>query len=206
MSLCIVKQAKSGPVKFMGLNLPHGAVYGCVNGYEFVSEPIQENPHIIWRPITLDGYAFLRKNGLQKSKKDPTPAAKADWKTEQNSMIQAMILGAMSGKVAFYRADAGSSWCVDQAEQDARNRTHELCVSEAKNQSVIRRVKVQTKHRMAQEGADYVKHSRKLYGSKIEFNGKFRRMTASIAHYMDGNTFEGYRPLNPQFPVKSGKR
>lgn len=48
--------------------------------------------------------------------------------------------------------------------------------------------------------------SQEIYGGQIDMNGKIKFMDNKMAQYMDGNTTDGYRPLNPQFPVKSGKR
>lgn len=48
--------------------------------------------------------------------------------------------------------------------------------------------------------------SHEIYGGQIDMNGKIKFVDNKMAQYMDGNTTEGYRPLNPVFPVKSGKR
>lgn len=53
---------------------------------------------------------------------------------------------------------------------------------------------------------EYQIASQEIYGGQIDVNGRIRFMDNKMAQYMDGNTTEGYRPLNPQFPVKSGKR
>lgn len=53
---------------------------------------------------------------------------------------------------------------------------------------------------------EYQIASQEIYGGQIDMNGKIKFMDNKIAQYMDGNTTDGYRPLNPQFPVKSGKR
>ena len=53
---------------------------------------------------------------------------------------------------------------------------------------------------------EYQITSQEIYGGQIDMNGKIKFMNNKMAQYMDGNTTDGYRPLNPQFPVKSGKR
>ena len=53
---------------------------------------------------------------------------------------------------------------------------------------------------------EYQIASQEIYGGQIDVNGRIRFMDNKMAQYMDGNTTEGYRPLEPQFPVKSGKR
>lgn len=53
---------------------------------------------------------------------------------------------------------------------------------------------------------EYLVLSHEIYGGQIDMNGKIKFMDNKMAQYMDGNTTEGYRPLEPQFPVKSGKR
>jgi hypothetical protein len=53
---------------------------------------------------------------------------------------------------------------------------------------------------------EYQIASQEIYGGQIDVNGRIRFMDNKMAQYMDGNTTDGYRPLNPQFPVKSGKR
>lgn len=53
---------------------------------------------------------------------------------------------------------------------------------------------------------EYQIASQEIYGGQIDMNGKIKFMDNKMAQYMDGNTTDGYRPLNPQFPVKSGKR
>lgn len=53
---------------------------------------------------------------------------------------------------------------------------------------------------------EYLVASHEIYGGQIDVNGRIRFMDNKMAQYMDGNTTEGYRPLEPQFPVKSGKR
>lgn len=53
---------------------------------------------------------------------------------------------------------------------------------------------------------EYQIASQEIYGGQIDMNGKIKFMNNKMAQYMDGNTTDGYRPLNPQFPVKSGKR
>ena len=53
---------------------------------------------------------------------------------------------------------------------------------------------------------EYLVASQAIYGGQIDMNGKIKFMDNKMAQYMDGNTTEGYRPLEPQFPVKSGKR
>lgn len=52
---------------------------------------------------------------------------------------------------------------------------------------------------------EYLVLSHEIYGGQIDINGRIRFMDNKMAQYMDGNTTEGYRPLNPVFPVKSGK-
>ena len=52
---------------------------------------------------------------------------------------------------------------------------------------------------------EYQIASQEIYGGQIDVNGRIRFMDNKMAQYMDGNTPDGYRPLNPQFPVKSGK-
>lgn len=53
---------------------------------------------------------------------------------------------------------------------------------------------------------EYQIASQEIYGGQIDVNGRIRFMDNKMSQYMDGNTPDGYRPLNPQFPVKSGKR
>lgn len=53
---------------------------------------------------------------------------------------------------------------------------------------------------------EYQIASQEIYGGQIDMNGKIKFMDNKMAQYMDGNTTDGYRPLNPQFQVKSGKR
>lgn len=52
---------------------------------------------------------------------------------------------------------------------------------------------------------EYQIASQEIYGGQIDVNGRIRFMDNKMAQYMDGNTIEGYRPLEPTFPVKSGK-
>ena len=52
---------------------------------------------------------------------------------------------------------------------------------------------------------EYQIASQEIYGGQIDVNGRIRFMDNKMSQYMDGNTPDGYRPLNPQFPVKSGK-
>ncbi len=53
---------------------------------------------------------------------------------------------------------------------------------------------------------EYLVASHEIYGGQIDVNGRIRFMDNKMAAYLDGNTTEGYRPLEPVFPVKSGKR
>ena len=53
---------------------------------------------------------------------------------------------------------------------------------------------------------EYLIASHEIYGGQVDVNGRIRFMDNKMAQYIDGNTTEGYRPLEPQFPVKSGKR
>lgn len=55
-------------------------------------------------------------------------------------------------------------------------------------------------------GSEYERASRRIYGHAVEMNGKRVPVRGGICEYLDGKTPEGYRPLAPQFPVKSGKR
>lgn len=52
---------------------------------------------------------------------------------------------------------------------------------------------------------EYQIASQEIYGGQIDVNGRIRFMDNKMSQYMDGNTPDGYRPLTPQFPVKSGK-
>lgn len=53
---------------------------------------------------------------------------------------------------------------------------------------------------------EYLIASHEIYGGQIDMNGKIKFVDNKMAIYLDGNTTEGYRPLEPVFPVKSGKR
>lgn len=53
---------------------------------------------------------------------------------------------------------------------------------------------------------EYEAASRVAYSTYVEINGKKRFVRGNLCEYLDGKTPEGYRPLIPEFPVKSGKR
>lgn len=61
-------------------------------------------------------------------------------------------------------------------------------------------------------GHGYSELSCTLYGESIEMNGKQKKLNRSMQTYMDGTGMSSHfdnsdrRPLEPQFPVKSGKR
>lgn len=61
--------------------------------------------------------------------------------------------------------------------------------------------------------SEYRRHSIAIYGQEIDVNGKkYNIGTSRMATYMDGSGMGSHfdnsdrRPLEPQFPVKSGKR
>jgi len=78
---------------------------------------------------------------------------------------------------------------------------------DAKNPDARRYHKSKMKqHQKPNADNEYIKASKHIYGNHVDFGEFSMPMTERTARYMDGNTTEGYRPLNPVFPVKSGKR
>ena len=83
---------------------------------------------------------------------------------------------------------------------------------EAANPDTIRRFKVKVKYQNSPMTThEYGTRSHVLYGESIDMNGKIKKIE-QVQNYMDGtgmsSSFDNRdrRPLNPVFPVKSGKR
>lgn len=166
-------------------------LYGTLNGKEFVAEP---------RLNVKTGEMRLKHRDLKtKARWDDIPDKK---------IVTLIVLAAKAGCVQLYKWDTKM---VSPDQNKAKKEAAFWC-KEAANPDTIRRFKVKVKYQNSPMTThEYGTRSHVLYGESIDMNGKIKKIE-QVQNYMDGtgmsSSFDNRdrRPLNPVFPVKSGKR
>lgn len=179
-----VAQAKTTTF-FRGNIVAPNDLYGIYNGVSFITPP----------NATIEGVypSMIVWSGKNWTKICPTK-------------ISGFLLNAIHAKrIRVYRVKSTKEVKAEMKKAKEnnfyRNEFHENC-------NAIRRFKCKGQghcNAPVPLSEEYRTASHEIYGGQVEVNGKVRFMDNKMAQYMDGNTTEGYRPLNPQFPVKSGK-
>ncbi len=176
---------------YNGCKVPYMGLYGTLNGKEFVAEP---------RLNVKTGEMRLKHRDLKtKARWDDIPDKK---------MVSLIVLAAKAGCVQLYKWDTKM---VSPDQNKAKKEAAFWC-KEAANPDTIRRFKVKLKYQNSPMTThEYGTRSHVLYGESIDMNGKVKKIE-QVQNYMDGtgmsSSFDNRdrRPLNPVFPVKSGKR
>lgn len=176
---------------YNGCKVPYMGLYGTLNGKEFVAEP---------RLNVKTGEMRLKHRDLKtKARWDDIPDKK---------MVSLIVLAAKAGCVQLYKWDTKM---VSPDQNKAKKEAAFWC-KEAANPDTIRRFKVKVKYQNSPMTThEYGTRSHVLYGESIDMNGKIKKIE-QVQNYMDGtgmsSSFDNRdrRPLNPIFPVKSGKR
>lgn len=176
---------------YNGCKVPYMGLYGTLNGKEFVAEP---------RLNVKTGEMRLKHRDLKtKARWDDIPDKK---------MVSLIVLAAKAGCVQLYKWDTKM---VSPDQNKAKKEAAFWC-KEAANPDTIRRFKVKVKYQNSPMTThEYGTRSHVLYGESIDMNGKIKKIE-QVQNYMDGtgmsSSFDNRdrRPLNPVFPVKSGKR
>lgn len=171
--------------------VPYMGLYGTLNGKEFVAEP---------RLNVKTGEMRLKHRDLKtKARWDDIPDKK---------IVTLIVLAAKAGCVQLYKWDTKM---VSPDQNKAKKEAAFWC-KEAANPDTIRRFKVKVKYQNSPMTThEYGTRSHVLYGESIDMNGKVKKIE-QVQNYMDGtgmsSSFDNRdrRPLNPVFPVKSGKR
>lgn len=157
-------------------------IYGEVNGRLFACSPrYDEFAHEFERMAILNGKF---------------------WSYDQNKPLHDFIL-----ELEWQHQVVLSHWRKPHKNKSPRKKKREAEMrNEAGNPDVIRRHKGNPNSRkLPSMPREYEKASREIYGKSIDMNGKTVRMHGKMCEYLDGKTPVGYRPLNPTFPVPSGK-
>lgn len=176
---------------YNGCKVPYMGLYGTLNGKEFVAEP---------RLNVKTGEMRLKHRDLKtKARWDDIPDKK---------IVTLIVLAAKAGCVQLYKWDTKM---VSPDQNKAKKEAAFWC-KEAANPDTIRRFKVKVKYQNSPMTTyEYGTRSHVLYGESIDMNGKVKKIE-QVQNYMDGtgmsSSFDNRdrRPLNPVFPVKSGKR
>lgn len=176
---------------YNGCKVPYMGLYGTLNGKEFVAEP---------RLNVKTGEMRLKHRDLKtKARWDDIPDKK---------IVTLIVLAAKDGCVQLYKWDTKM---VSPDQNKAKKEAAFWC-KEAANPDTIRRFKVKVKYQNSPMTThEYGTRSHVLYGESIDMNGKVKKIE-QVQNYMDGtgmsSSFDNRdrRPLNPVFPVKSGKR
>mgnify|MGYP000739525063 FL=1 len=176
---------------YNGCKVPYMGLYGTLNGKEFVAEP---------RLNVKTGEMRLKHRDLKtKARWDDIPDKK---------IVTLIVLAAKAGCVQLYKWDTKM---VSPDQNKAKKEAAFWC-KEAANPDTIRRFKVKVKYQNSPMTThEYGTRSHILYGESIDMNGKIKKIE-QVQNYMDGtgmsSSFDNRdrRPLNPVFPVKSGKR
>lgn len=176
---------------YNGCKVPYMGLYGTLNGNEFVAEP---------RLNVKTGEMRLKHRDLKtKARWDDIPDKK---------IVTLIVLAAKAGCVQLYKWDTKM---VSPDQNKAKKEAAFWC-KEAANPDTIRRFKVKVKYQNSPMTThEYGTRSHILYGESIDMNGKIKKIE-QVQNYMDGtgmsSSFDNRdrRPLNPVFPVKSGKR
>lgn len=176
---------------YNGCKVPYMGLYGTLNGKEFVAEP---------RLNVKTGEMRLKHRDLKtKARWDDIPDKK---------IVTLIVLAAKAGCVQLYKWDTKM---VSPDQNKAKKEAAFWC-KEAANPDTIRRFKVKVKYQNSPMTThEYGTRSHVLYGESIDMNGKVKKIE-QVQNYMDGtgmsSSFDNRdrRPLNPIFPVKSGKR
>lgn len=176
---------------YNGCKVPYMGLYGTLNGKEFVAEP---------RLNVKTGEMRLKHRDLKtKARWDDIPDKK---------IVTLIVLAVKAGCVQLYKWDTKM---VSPDQNKAKKEAAFWC-KEAANPDTIRRFKVKVKYQNSPMTThEYGTRSHVLYGESIDMNGKVKKIE-QVQNYMDGtgmsSSFDNRdrRPLNPVFPVKSGKR
>lgn len=176
---------------YNGCKVPYMGLYGTLNGKEFVAEP---------RLNVKTGEMRLKHRDLK---------TKARWDNiPDKKMVSLIVLAAKAGCVQLYKWDTK----MVSPDQNKAKKEAAFWHKEAANPDTIRRFKVKVKYQNSPMTThEYGTRSHVLYGESIDMNGKVKKIE-QVQNYMDGtgmsSSFDNRdrRPLNPVFPVKSGKR
>lgn len=187
----VIQCVKHKGMTYNGCKVPYKGLYGTFNGREFVAEP----------RLNLETKEMRLKHRDLKTKTrwDDIP---------DRGIVNHIVMAAKAGCIQLYK------WDTKMATSDPKKarKEAEFWYKEAANPDTIRRFKVKVKYQNSPMTApEYGTRSRALYGESIEMNGKIKEV-GQVQRYMDGtgmsSSFDNRdrRPLNPTFPVKSGKR
>lgn len=176
---------------YNGCKVPYMGLYGTLNGKEFVAEP---------RLNVKTGEMRLKHRDLK---------TKARWDNiPDKKMVSLIVLAAKAGCVQLYKWDTK----MVSPDQNKAKKEAAFWHKEAANPDTIRRFKVKIKYQNSPMTThEYGTRSHVLYGEFIDMNGKVKKIE-QVQNYMDGtgmsSSFDNRdrRPLNPVFPIKSGKR
>jgi hypothetical protein len=177
---------------YNGCKVPYMGLYGTFGHYEFVAEPR-------FNPQTKE--MRLKHRDMK---------TKTRWDDMPSKEIVSHIIDAARVKcVKLYKWETK----MVNPDRDEMKKDSEIWHKEASNPDCIRRKKFKMKYRQSSmSGHRYSELSCTLYGESIEMDGKQKKLNRSMQTYMDGTGMSSRfdnsdrRPLEPQFPVKSGKR
>lgn len=177
---------------YNGCRIPYMGLYGILGDCEFVAEP---------RLNVKTGEMRLKHRDMKtKSRWDDIP---------DRAIVLHVIEAAKVGCIKIYKWETK----MVNPNQDEMKKEASIWHKEASNPDCIRRKKYKMKYRQSSMSSHgYSELSCTLYGESIEMNGKQKKLNRSMQTYMDGTGMSSHfdnsdrRPLEPQFPVKSGKR
>lgn len=192
-------------IDFDKLLVPNGYIYGTINGFNFIAEPkISRKYHKIHK---VKVYKNNHVCGLPK-------------KDVINAIISAIM---QDSTLKLSEWDYATDW-EKAVKADTTAREHTAQVRErqmirsahANRASAGHKPSKHTKAFRSNDNyftAEYNKASVRIYGKSVDINGKVRRCTGKTAEFLDGagccaKSFNNAdrRPLEPVFPLKSGKK
>lgn len=224
----VVKQNLSGNAFLIdGKVLPSMGLYGTYRDLTFVAENfINEKQAMVM---------FCHRTVTKQMKKEKPNAPRPMWKRECRPEIVNLILqAAKAGEVKVYVQASGTTFSCPKLKDSKQVKERQELARDSMNPDVVRShhhkiSKAVNRTGIPRSSNEYLERSYWLYGTRIEMGQgsktRMRPMTERMARYMDGTGVGAdrvcqfgdnkgmilsgrgdMRPLNPQFPVKSGKR
>lgn len=183
-----VIQAKT-PTLFCGNVVNLNELYGSFGGVHFITKPYAT-------AVGVYPSMMILNNGSKWVRICPTKISAFLLEAVYQHRIQVWKIKSKSEK----QADSAKR-CENAMYNRAFSDNCKACIRRFKGQGIGR----SAGNSPIVLSKEYQIASQEIYGGQIDVNGRIRFMDNKMAQYMDGNTPDGYRPLNPQFPVKSGK-
>jgi hypothetical protein len=199
---------KNTPVVFRGVSVPANSIYGTIKAenynFVFVSMPKMDSfdkmPFVFYQNgrIVKNIYSAMLEYAISQSVKSLANDGKitlTHWNHKAEQRAEMRIVERKNKR------------------KSERKEWQEIRSAQKNRDSAGHKPSKHTKAMRAKPNfytAEYNDLSKRIYGESIDMNGTVRRCRNRTAEYMDGSglgKFRGdMRPLNPQMPLKSGRK